>query len=337
MRIETSHDVIYTHTEGEPLCIVHSGINYPGGSSLLEKWQYLKDEYDWLRLALMREPRGHKDMVGVFLTPPSSSEYDAGLIYMDATDYQYMCGHGTIAVAMAMVAKGFVKRNSNGATKIRFETLAGPVEAEVEANEHKVISTKFRNVPAYLAYPEIKFEIQGLGRLKADVVWGGNYFAVVDVRGTGLKIAPENGKKLIEYGLAARDALRKIVTPQHPTQKHIKNLDFVTFWHEPTIPEAMYKNVHVFGVGQLDRAPGGTAMSGMLALLEATGKIKLHETVKAEGLLGTGLYEGTLVGETDLNGIRAVIPTIKGKANLLGSARWTFDRNDPVDSGFVVN
>ena len=33
----------------------------------------------------MREPRGHKDMFGVFLTPPSSPDYDAGLIYIDGT------------------------------------------------------------------------------------------------------------------------------------------------------------------------------------------------------------------------------------------------------------
>ncbi len=52
----------------------------------------------------MRDPRGHKDMFGVFLTPPSSSEYDAGLIYMDGSVYSHMRGHGTIAVSMAMVA-----------------------------------------------------------------------------------------------------------------------------------------------------------------------------------------------------------------------------------------
>jgi proline racemase len=98
----------------------------------------------------------------------------------------------------------------------------------------------------------------------------------------------------------------------------------------------MYKNVHVFGVGQLDRAPGGTAMSGMLALLESRGAITLNQTIKAEGLLGSGLYEGTVIAETDLGGTRAVVPVIKGKANLLGSARWTFDRTDPVDAGFIV-
>ena len=36
MRKQDAFDVIYTHTEGEPLCIVHSGIPYPAGSTILE-------------------------------------------------------------------------------------------------------------------------------------------------------------------------------------------------------------------------------------------------------------------------------------------------------------
>ena len=90
MRKQDAFDVIYTHTEGEPLCIVHSGIPYPAGSTILEKRAFLEQRYDWLRKALMREPRGHKDMFGVFLTPPSSPEFDAGLIYIDGTEYSHM-------------------------------------------------------------------------------------------------------------------------------------------------------------------------------------------------------------------------------------------------------
>src|SRR5213592_3426686 len=112
MRKQDAFDVIYTHTEGEPLCIVHSGIPYPPGTTILEKRAFLEQDYDWLRMALMREPRGHKDMFGVFLTPPSSPEYDAGLIYIDGTQYSHMCGHGTIAVGMAMVALGLVRRGA---------------------------------------------------------------------------------------------------------------------------------------------------------------------------------------------------------------------------------
>lgn len=336
MRIEDTYDVLYTHTEGEPLCIVHSGIPYPAGTSILEKKQFLETHYDWLRLALMREPRGHKDMVGVFLTPPSSPEFDAGLIYMDATQYQYMCGHGTIAVGMAMVARGMVRRGDGPLTTIRFETLAGRVTAEVASQDGQVLWTRFENVPSYVAARDIEVEIPDLGRLNVDVVWGGNYFGVVDLRGTNLRIAPENGKVLSHYGLLVREQLQKKVQPQHPLEAHVRDVGFVTFWHEPDREGAFYKNVHVFGEGQLDRAPGGTAMSGMMALFEARGELGLNQPIHAEGLLGSGTYEGELLGHVDLNGVPALRPTVKGKAGLLGGARWTFNRADPLDGGFLV-
>lgn len=181
MRMQDAFDVLYTHTEGEPLCIIHSGIPYPAGSSILEKRQFLETHYDWLREALMREPRGHKDMFGVFLTPPSGPDYDAGLIYIDGTQYSHMCGHGTIAVAMAMVANGLVRRGENGRTTIRFETTAGLVVAEVAHEGDRVLWTKFENVPAYVAAQDVEFELPEIGPLKADIVWGGNYFGIIDL------------------------------------------------------------------------------------------------------------------------------------------------------------
>ena len=336
MRIQNVFDVIYTHTEGEPLCIVHSGIPYPFGSTILEKRAFLEANYDWVRKALMREPRGHADMFGVFLTPPSSPEYDAGLIYMDGAVYSHMCGHGTIAVAMAMVAHGFVPRGEGGTTTIRFETTAGLVVAEVASEGDRVLWTRFENVPAYVAEQDVEFDLPGYGKLKADLAWGGNYFGIVDIRNTKLRISPENGSELCRLGIAARDELRRKLKVQHPTQKHIDNLNYVTFWHEPTIEGAFYKNVHVFSAGQLDRSPGGTGTSAMMAMFEARGQLGLNQPIRSEGLLGSGTFEGCLVGETTLGGTRAVRPTVKGTAGLLGTARWTINRDDPVDAGFLI-
>lgn len=336
MLTHDTFDVIYTHTEGEPLCIIHSGIPYPPGSTILEKRAFLEQHYDWVRLALMREPRGHRDMFGVFLTPPSSPDSDAGLIYIDGTQYSHMCGHGTIAVAMAMVARGFIQRGEGSRTTIRFETTAGRVVAEVAHEGDRVLWTSFENVPAYVAAQDIPIELPGIGPLYADLAWGGNYFGQIDVSGTPLRIAPENGTLLSQLGILAREQVRAKVGIQHPAAAHINNLNFVTFWHEPTIPGAMYKNVHVFSVGQLDRSPGGTGTSAMMAMLEARGRLKLHEPMRSEGLLGTGTFEGCLVGEADLNGVRAVRPTVKGTASILGTASWTIDRSDPVGAGFLV-
>ncbi len=336
MRIQDVYNVMYTHTEGEPLCIVYSGIPYPAGSSILEKRAFLEENFDWLRKALMREPRGHADMFGVFLTPPSSPEFDAGLIYIDGKEYSHMCGHGTIAVAMAMVANGLVLRSPSGLTKIRFETTAGLVVAEVKHEGDRVLWTRFENVPAYVAEQDIEIELPGYGKVKADLVWGGNYFGIIDLRDTTLRISPENGSELSRMGLIAREEIRKKVKVQHPTEEHINNLNFITFWHEPTIEGCLYKNVHVFSAGQLDRSPGGTGTSAMMAYFEKRGKMKIGEKITSEGLLGSGVFEGELLGEVMLNDFRAVRPTVKGTAGMLGTACWTINRDDPVDAGFLV-
>ncbi|MDW3688629.1 proline racemase family protein [Cupriavidus sp. CV2] len=336
MRKQDAFDVIYTHTEGEPLCIVHSGIPYPAGSTILEKRAFLEKHYDWLRKALMREPRGHKDMFGVFLTPPSSPEYDAGLIYIDGTEYSHMCGHGTIAVSMAMVALGLVPRGSDGMTRIRFETTAGLVVSEVASEGDTVLWTRFENVPAYVVAQDIPVHLQGYGDLKADLVWGGNYFGIVDLSSCNLRISPDNGSELARLGVEVRDQINQKMKIQHPTEAHINNLNFITFWHQPTIEGAFYKNVHVFSAGQLDRSPGGTGTSAMMAMFEARGKMGMNQPILSEGLLGSGTFEGCLLGEVDLNGTRAVRPTVKGTASILGTARWQIDRNDPVGAGFLV-
>ena len=337
MRRQNAFDVIYTHTDGDPLCIIHSGIPYPAGSSILEKRKFLEQNYDWLRCALMREPRGHRDMFGVFLTPPSSKDFDAGLIYIDGTQYSHMCGHGTIAIGMAMVALGLVPADPSGLTKIRFETTAGPVIAEVASKGEDVLWTRFENVPAYVAAQDIPLELPGIGSLKADIVFGGNYFGIIDIRGTPLKIVPENGGQLAHFGVMAREQLREKITVQHPTAAHINNFNFVTFWHEPSISGAKYKNVHVWSAGQISRSAGGTGTSAMMAMYEARGEMKVGETLLSEGLLGIGTFEGQLIGETKLNGVRAVRPTVKGTASLVGTARWVIDRHDPIGAGFLVS
>ena len=74
----------------------------------------------------------------------------------------------------------------------------------------------------------------------------------------------------------------------------------------------------------------------MMAMLHARGKLKINQPIQSEGLLGTGTFEGCLIGETRLGDWVAVRPTVKGTANILGTARWTIDREDPVGAGFLI-
>ena len=59
---------IDSHTMGEPTRIVYDGFPELKGRTIMEKKKYLDDHYDFLRAALMLEPRGHRDMYGAVLT-----------------------------------------------------------------------------------------------------------------------------------------------------------------------------------------------------------------------------------------------------------------------------
>ncbi len=329
-------DVIYTHTEGEPTCIVHSGVQYPHGLDILGKRRHLEQNYDWLRRALMQEPRGHRDMYGVFLTPPASPEADAGMIWMDATQYSHMCGHGTIGLSMAMVACGLMPATGN-LTRIRFETTAGAVTAEVQGTQDGVDWCRFENVPVFVAERNVPIELPGYGALNADISFGGNYFSQVDWRGRTPRIGPENGMFFSALGQLVMAQINAKVKLRHPVQAHLTDLNYMTFYQEPTLLGARYKCVHVFSAGQLDRSPGGTGTCAMMALFEARGELGLQQPILSEGLLGSGTFEGCLVGETTIGGRRALVPTIKGRANVTGYAKWVFDPEDPVGAGFLVS
>ena len=330
-------DVIYTHTDGEPTCIIPGGIPYPHGLDIVAKRDFIRRHYDTVRTGLLREPRGHHDMVGVFVTPPSSPEFDAGMLWCDGDDFMEMCGHGTIALSMAMVAHGMVHDDGSDVVKIRFETPAGPVTSEVGREDGQIAWTRFQNVPAFVLAQDVPVTLPEVGEVMADITFGGNFFAVVKWPYPNQPIGPENGRMLSELGVMVKDQINAKMEIAHPTAPHIRGLNFTTFWQEPDHADSLYRNVHVFSDGKLDRSPGGTGTSMMMAAFEARGKMGLHQKIRSEGLLGMGRFEGELIGETKLGDLRAVIPTVKGTAKVTGYAKWLLDDTDPVGRGFVVS
>ncbi|MBL95533.1 MAG: 4-hydroxyproline 2-epimerase [Alphaproteobacteria bacterium MarineAlpha3_Bin5] len=329
-------DVIYTHTEGEPSCIVHSGIPYPPGLNILQKRQFLVENYDYVRRSLMCEPRGHKDMFGVFVTPPFEPGSDAGMLWMDGERFVEMCGHGTIALSMVMVSQGLAKNITLPITKLQFETPAGIVTSEVQVNGENAEWCRFQNVPAFVLEQDIPVELPDYGLLKADIAFGGNFFAVIQWPDETRKISPENGTFLSRMGQLVKKQINEKINVVHPTKKHIRGVHFCTFWHESDNPSYLYRNVHVFSDGKLDRSPGGTGTSMMMAVFEARNKIEIGQKIKSEGLLGSGTFEGCLIGETKVGDLRAVIPTVKGSAKITGFAKWLLDPEDVVGQGFVI-
>ena len=214
-------DVTYTHTEGMETCIVPPGMHFPGGTTLLEKRRMLEGDgpLGWLRTSLLNEPRGHVAMYGGFLTAPTGPDHDAGIIWSDGQQCNDMCGHGTIALGMAMVALGMVPESEDGRTFIRLDTTAGPVVAEVGSSRQAVEWTRFENVPAYVAALDVPIELPGYGEVKVDIAFGGNYFAIVNWSGREKRVCPENGALFRELGHLVRRPARGEGRPETPAAR----------------------------------------------------------------------------------------------------------------------
>lgn len=70
-----------SHTCGEFTRVVIKGVPDLKGNSMVEKKDYFAENYDYIRTALMYEPRGHRDMFGAVLTEPVNPEADFGIFY----------------------------------------------------------------------------------------------------------------------------------------------------------------------------------------------------------------------------------------------------------------
>lgn len=334
MKFSRTIQAIDSHTAGEATRIVVGGIPNIKGNTMPEKKQYLEDHLDHIRTAIMLEPRGHNDMFGSVMTQPCDPDADFGIIFMDGGGYLNMCGHGSIGAMTVAVETGVVPMEEP-VTKVVMEAPAGIIKGDVKVENGKVQSVSIFNVPAFLYKRDQEVELPGVGKVKFDISFGGSFFAIVHASQLGLKIEPKNAAKLTDLAMELRDIINRDIEIQHPTLEHIKTVDLVEIWDEPTNEKATYKNVVIFGQGQVDRSPCGTGTSAKLATLHAKGELKEGEKFVYESILGT-MFEGEIVGTTKVGEFDAVLPKITGSAYMTGFNNFLIDEDDPVKHGFIL-
>ena len=334
MKFSRSIQAIDSHTAGEATRIVVGGIPNIKGNSMPEKKEYLEENLDYLRTAIMLEPRGHNDMFGSVMTQPCCPDADFGIIFMDGGGYLNMCGRGTIGAMTAAIETGVVPA-VEPVTHVVMEAPAGIIRGDVTVVDGKAKEVSFLNVPAFLYKEGVEVDLPGVGTVKFDISFGGSFFAIIHASQLGLKIEPQNAGKLTELAMKLRDIINEKIEIQHPTLAHIKTVDLVEIYDEPTHPEATYKNVVIFGQGQVDRSPCGTGTSAKLATLHAKGELKVGEKFVYESILGT-LFKGEIVEETKVADFNAVVPKITGSAYITGFNHFVIDEEDPLKHGFIL-
>ncbi len=324
---------IDAHTCGNPVRLVAGGGPILEGKTISEKRLHFLKEFDWIRKGLMFEPRGSDIMSGSILYPPADPKNDIAILFIETSGCLPMCGHGTIGTVTSGIEQGLIRPKIAG--KLRLETPAGLVLVDYKQKGNKVSSVKFVNVPAYLAATDIDVECPELGKLKVDVSYGGNYYAIVDVQENFPGLEKFETSQLINWGRAIRKDIREKHDFVHPLDSNIHGLSHV-LWTGATIdPKSTARNAVLYGDKAIDRSPCGTGTSARMAQWFAKGNLKIGEPFIHESIIGTK-FIGRVEGGTKIGDFDGIIPSIEGWAQLLGFNNIIIDDDDQFPEGFQL-
>lgn len=326
---------IDTHTGGEPARIILAGLPPILGETMASKKAYFITHLDHWRTLLMQEPRGHKDMFGVVLTTPTTAESDYGALFIDCAGAIDMCGHGLMALTTALIEIGMVQASAPD-TILRFDTPAGFVETQAHVQGRRVSSVSVKNVPSFVAVRDFAIRLPGLGEVLVDVVFAGNFFALVPGSGLGVQVSTENISQLISLGMAVKEAINAALPICHPEWPHINRVELTKIYDTLDPKSSHTRSVVIFGAGQLDRSPCGTGTAAMMTLAHAKGELALGVEHISENLLGSS-FRGYLQRELQIGDQRVVLPIVCGEAYLTGMPQFLRDPFDPLANGFLLD
>ena len=316
-----------------PTRVVIDGFGEIPGNTMFEKRAHFMANSDGFRQWLMFEPRGHSAMSGAILQKSTRSDADWGVVYIEVSGCLPMCGHGTIGVATVLVEKGLVNV-TEPVTKIRLDTPAGLVVVDVAVKDGKAVNVTLTNVPSFLYGTDQEVEVSGFGKLKYDIAYGGNFYAIVPINRVGIEFKRENGNKFLDLGLRISDAINQQARPVHPENPEIAichHIDFIA----PGSSSLHWKNAMAIHPGWFDRSPCGTGTSARLAQMYALGEMKKDDVLINESWIGS-VFEGRIKEEVKVGNLNAIVPTITGRAWIMGESTWTLDATDPFPEGFLV-
>jgi 4-hydroxyproline epimerase len=298
--------VIDSHTCGEPTRLVLEGGPELGDGPLSDRVTRFREHFDRYRSAIVNEPRGCDPLVGALLCRPHRADCRFGVIFFNNVGFLGMCGHGAIGVVASLA---FTSLLQPGLVKI--DTPVGPVEAVLHPDREVTVS----NVMSFRKNKQVSVQVPGIGEVRGDIAWGGNWFFLVERH--ELRIDLQNVDALTDYAWRVRQAVNAAGYPQ---------VDHVEMFVSSAATGAHSRNFVLCPGKAYDRSPCGTGTSAKLACLAADGKLAEGETWVQESVIGSVFsaryrWCDRRTGE--------IAPFITGTAHVTAEASLRLDPSDP--------
>lgn len=290
-------------------------------------------DYDWIRRALMFEPRGHDVMSGTVLYPPTLASCDIALLFIEVSGYLPMCGHGTIGTVTAILEEALVAPRTAG--RLTLEVPAGCVEVEYSMRDDRVDEVRLLNVPSYLHAADVQLDVPGIGSLTVDLAYGGNFYAIVERQPGWAGLDGMTSGEIVTASARVRQIAQEELAPVHPEDGRIAGVSHVMWCDKPTNPRATARNAVFYGEKAIDRSPCGTGSSARMAQLAAKGLLRPGELFVHESIIGT-MFDCRIESETRVGPYAAINPSVSGWAQVIGRNTIVVDDRDPLAHGFQL-
>jgi 4-hydroxyproline epimerase len=321
------------HTCGNPVRLVAGGAPLLEGASMSARRQDFRTRYDWIRTALMFEPRGHDVMSGAILYPPCREDCETGILYIEVSGCLPMCGHGTIGAVTFALEQGLVRARTDG--RLRLDTPAGLVVADYERAGRFVERVRLTNVPGYLALPEVRIACPELGDLVLDVAYGGNFYAIIEPQPGFGGLDDLSAGDIQRLSPVLRRRLNEQLEAVHPEDPTIRGVSHIMWTGPARDRKAHARNAVFYGEKAIDRSPCGTGTSARMAQLVARGRLAIGDEFVHESIIGS-LFEGRVEAAARVGDQDAIVPSVAGWARLTGLNTIFVDERDPYAHGFQL-
>ncbi|MFE3838768.1 proline racemase family protein [Pseudogemmobacter sonorensis] len=325
--IAAAFPYIDTHTAGHPTRVILGGVPKLKGDSVLEMRRDFEARFDHLRGTLLHEPHGHAAMVG--LIPVPSAVADFGAIFISSYVYLGMCGHGTIGYAKTLALTGAISPATGDSFTL--ETPAGIVTAWLEWQaDGSLGAVSIRNVPAYMGLRDFEVEVEGLGKIRTDILYSGMWYAMVPSAPLGLTLDAEN----VSANLALGWKIKQAIAAATDGLPEMRGLPAPSVLFHDDLGRGHARQMLILAPNKFDRSPCGTGTCARMAQLLIRGALEETETYRAENILGVP-FTATLADKTDEQGVTGYSVIVRGGAYVTAQGTLFLERGDPLSGGFL--
>jgi len=331
----TRFHCIDAHTCGNPVRLVYRGGPRLDGDSMLDRQQHFIAEYDWIRTALMYEPRGHAMMSGSILYPSNRPDCDIGVLFIETSGCLPMCGHGTIGTVTIALENRLVEPRTPG--RLDLETPAGRVSVTYREEHGKVRSVRLTNVASFLHSSGLEVDCPELGGpLKFDVAYGGNFYAIIEPQEAYRELGELAAADIVRLSPLLRERINRRYRFSHPDDDRLSHMRHIMWTGKPRLPDSDARNAVFYGDAAIDRSPCGTGTSARMAQLAARGVLSEGDGFVHESYIGSQ-FNGRVESLAQVGDFPAIVPSVEGWARVYGHNLITVDPDDdPFWAGFTV-